>query len=548
MTGADLLVQSLFDVGVRVVFGMPGSHTVAIYDAIERHGGVRTILVRNEQAAAFAADGYARVTGQPGVVCTTAGPGATNALTGIAEAWGDSVPVLLISGQVNHDRLHQECGNYHEIDLESIFRPCTNFAGTVMDALQIPTMVARAWEAMTVGRPRPSAIFLPQDLAAFPLPLGEGPGVRAESSESISSQKSLEVNGNVSGAALTPGPSPRGRGEKEAAALLADAEHPILLAGGGAVWANAGPEIRELARRLNCPVITSQQGKGILDERDPLALGHARSARGRAAQPHADVMLAVGCRFTEVMTGFRKMQVPKHLIQIDINPGEIGMNYPAEIGIVADAKVSLQAILAELPAKVKSDWNVVWPETRAARRPNSEWLIDTLRAELPDDAVLFTDASEMAYRMHTDYPAYLPRSFFYPSNYIALGWGFPAALGAACGVAKSRIVTSFSGDGGFVMTCQELATAARYQLRMIIIIHNDNAYGAIKNLQRIKFEARYRDTDLNNPDFLMLAQAFGIPARRAPDQASFQRALREAVAGTGPFVIEVPDSWRYLRH
>src|SRR5471032_1164411 len=147
MTGADLLIESLDAAGVRVIFGMPGSHTTAIYDAIERHGGIRTVLIRNEQAGAFAADGYARVTGQPGVICTTAGPGATNALTGIGEAWADSVPVLLVTGQVNHDRLHEECGNYHEIDLESIFRPCTKFAGTVMEHRQIPSMVAAAFTA-----------------------------------------------------------------------------------------------------------------------------------------------------------------------------------------------------------------------------------------------------------------------------------------------------------------------------------------------------------------------------------------------------------------
>src|SRR3954447_18309119 len=162
MTGADLLVQSLHAAGVRVVFGMPGSHTTAIYDAIERHGGIHTILIRNEQAGAFAADGFARVTGQPGVICTTAGPGATNALTGVAEAWADSIPVLLVTGQVNHDRLHQECGNYHEIDLEAIFKPCTKFCGTVMAHDQIAAMVDGAFAAMEKGRPRPAALFLPQ--------------------------------------------------------------------------------------------------------------------------------------------------------------------------------------------------------------------------------------------------------------------------------------------------------------------------------------------------------------------------------------------------
>ncbi|MSQ94849.1 MAG: thiamine pyrophosphate-binding protein [Gemmataceae bacterium] len=557
MTGADLLVHSLYAAGVRVIFGMPGSHTVAIYDAIERHSGIRTILIRNEQAGAFAADGYARVTGQPGVICTTAGPGATNALTGIGEAWADSVPVLLIAGQVNHDRLHQECGNYHEIDLESILRPCTKYVGTVMDNQQIPAMVAQAFHAMTVGRPRPAALVLPQDLMAAsfsPLPPGEGPGVRV-----LDSGNDLERIVGLLPNPLTPGPSPGGRGAcTKAAALLAQAKKPILLAGGGAVWANAGPELRQLAERLNCPVITSLNAKGILDERDPLSLGHARSAKGKAATTHADAMLAVGCRFTEVMTGFRKLPVPARLIQIDINPGEIGMNHPAEIGIVADAKEALQAILAALPATTASDWSDIWPTARSAKLATSEWLIDTLRAELPDDAVVFTDASEMAYRMHTDYPAYMPRSFFYPSNYIALGWGFPGAVGAACGLAlgadpaiakpQAALVVSFSGDGGFVMTCQELATAARYQLRMIIIVHNDNAYGAIKHLQRLKFEERYRDTELNNPDFLELAHAFGIPARRVEGAASFADALREALDQRGPFLIEVPDQWRYLRH
>jgi acetolactate synthase-1/2/3 large subunit len=337
---------------------------------------------------------------------------------------------------------------------------------------------------------------------------------------------------------------------------LACAAKPLILAGGGAVWANAGPEIRELARRLDCPVITTQQGKGILDERDPHSLGHARSARARVATPIADVMLAIGCRFTEVMTFFGKhVRVPERLIQIDIDPGQLGMNYPVEIGIVADAKEALQAILAELKPGDGHPWASVWPTARAATRATSEWLIDVLRAELPEDAVVFTDASEMAFRMHTDFPAYLPRSFFYPSNYIALGWGFPAAIGAAVAFSEPpasaggvpRWVVSFSGDGGFVMTCQELATAARYGLRLIAIIHNDSAYGAIKQYQHKRFEDRYRDTDLNNPDFPALAAAFGIPARRTPDAGSFAIALREAMAQSGPFLIEAPDQWRDLR-
>lgn len=540
-TGADLLVHELYRHGVRVLFGMPGSHTTAIYDAIARHGGIRTILVRNEQAGAFAADGYARVTGEPGVICTTAGPGATNALTGVAEAWADSMPLLLVAGQVNHDRLHQECGNYHEIDLEGIVRPCTKYAATVMDNRQIPAVVAHAFDAMTTGRPRPAALILPQDLMALPAPT---PAVADDRTEpAILRLPGVDAQRPVGRHAGDLGRAVR-REVDRAAAMLTAARRPIVLVGGGALRAVA--EVRAVAERLRCPVITTLNGKGLIEERDPLSLGHARSFRARMLQPHTDVMLAIGCRFTEVMTGFRKMQVPDRLVQIDIDAGQIGMNYPVAVGIVADAAQALRAILEQLPAEVHSDWGERWSEARKASRPQREWFIDTLRAALPDDGVVFTDASEMAYRMHTDYPAYRPRSFFYPSNYIALGWGFPAAVGAAVAL-PGRVVASVSGDGGFVMTCQELATAARYGLRLIAIVHNDSAYGAIKHMQRLKHDGRYLDTDLNNPNFVQLAAAFGVPGARARNAEEFAAALREAIGRGGPGLIEVPDAWRSLR-
>ena len=257
--GADLLVDGLVRWGVRHLFGMPGSHSTAIYDAIGRAGSIGTILIRNEQAGAFAADGYARVTGRPGVVCTTAGPGATNALTGVAECWADSVPILLLAGQVNSDALDRECGNYHEIDLEGIFRPVTHWCGTVRRLEDIPRFLGRAFQAMTWGRPRPAALFLPQDL------------MRAACSASIELPAFPD----------RPEPAVPADAIARAAEILARAERPIILAGGGALWSGAAAEIEALARRLGAPVITTLNGKGLLDERHPLSLGHARSARGR---------------------------------------------------------------------------------------------------------------------------------------------------------------------------------------------------------------------------------------------------------------------------
>lgn len=523
-TGADLLVEALHRHGVRVIFGMPGSHTTAIYDAIARHGGIRTILCRNEQAGAFMADGYARVTGKPGVVCTTAGPGATNALTGIAEAYGDSVPVLLIAGQVNVERLWRESGAYHEIDLQSIFAPCTKFAATARRAEDSSGLVAQAFVLMTHERPRAAALFLPQDLMAQTAVKAPPASPKSDSlAQRIISEERI----------------------RRALAILDQAKRPILLAGGGAVWSGAGKELKQLAQRLDCPVLTSLNGKGVLDERDPYSLGHARSARAKEALPHADAMLAVGCRFTEVMTWFWKLPVPENLIQIDIDPGQIGVNYPAKVGIFGDAKEALAALLHEIPAK-KSEWGDIWERAKKSKPSQPEWLIETLRAELPDDGVVFTDACEMALRMHTDFPAYAPRTFFYASTFIALGWGYPAAIGAAVAL-PDRPVVCVAGDGGFTMTCQELATAVRYRLHLIAVIHNDSAYGAIKNLQRKQHEGRYLDVELNNPDFIKVAEAYGMPATRVGNQSEFASALRHALARRGPSLIEVPDEWRSLR-
>ncbi len=523
-TGADILVAALYHHGVRDLFGMPGSHCTAIYDAVVRHGKIRTILIRNEQAGAYAADGYARVTGRPGVLCTTAGPGATNALSGIAEAWADSMPVLLLAGQVNHDRLHLECGNYHEIDLESIFRPCTKYSGTVMENERISGMVQTAFTALTTGRRRPAALFLPQDLMASAATL-------PPSFPQVS----------------VPPPQPGRPADIDMAVdLLAKAKRPVLLAGGGAVWSGAGEAMHLLAKRLDCPLVTTLNGKGIIDERDPYCLGHARSVRARVTLPKADAMLAVGCRFTEVFTYFRKLAIPTRLIQVDLDPSQIGINYPVEVAIVADGKKAVEQILAGLPAQTASDWSEIWPPARTAAHPKPEWLIETLRAELPEDGVLFTDASEMAFRMHLDFPAYAPRTFFYPSNYIALGWGFPAAVGAALAL-PGRPVAALCGDGGFLMTAQELATAARYHLRVIVVVHNDAAYGAMKNIQKIKHEGRFHDSDLNNPDFVKLAEAYGVPGSRAENQAAFAQAFRAALKREGPSLIEVPDQWRSLR-
>jgi acetolactate synthase-1/2/3 large subunit len=526
-TGADVLVEGLVHWGVRHLFGMPGSHSTTIYDALARSRAIRTFLVRNEQSAAFAADGSARVTGKPGVVCTTAGPGATNALTGVAECWADSVPILLLAGQVNSDALDRECGNYHEIDLEAIFRPVTQWCKTVRRVDRIPAYLGMAFQAMTWGRPRPAALFLPQDL------MRAGCEVPAEQPAFPEAPRGEVPRGAIA----------------QAAELLVAARRPVILAGGGALWSGAADAIEDLARRLAAPVVTTLNAKGLIDERNALSLGHARSVRAKSILPHADLMLAVGCRFTEVLTDWRRLPIPDRLIQIDLDPDQIGMNYPVVVGITADARAACRALLDALPAVPQRDgsaWGTLWETARALRHPRPEWLIEALRSALPGDVAVFTDACEMGYRMQADWPAHAPRRFFYPSNYITLGWAFPAAVGAAAALGDQPVV-SLSGDGGFLMTAQELATAARYRLRVIALVHNDATYGAIKNIQDRVHQGRHIDTDLNNPDFVQLAAAYGVAARRARSPVDLIDSVRGALERDGPTLIEIPDEWRFLR-
>jgi len=468
------------------------------------------------------ADGYARVTGRIGVVCTTAGPGATNALTGIAEAYSDSVPVLLIAGQVNHDRIGEECGRYHEMDLESIFRPCTRFAGTVMANEEIPATVDRAFSAMLAGRPGPAALFLPQDLMA-------------EQTEVSASASPAELRRIV----------PDDDVIRRAIELLSQAARPVILAGGGVISSGAESQLEGLARRLDCPIVTTLNGKGAGDERSPYSFGHGRTRRARVVLGKADLMLAVGCRFTEVLTASGTMPVPKILIQIDIQSAQIGRNYPVAVGIEGDARIALTAILAGISPR-KSEWRGAWERARGAAQLKSEWIIDTLREQIPESAIVFADACEMGLRMQTDFPAYAPRTFFYPSNYATLGWGLAAAIGGAIGQPDGWTIC-VCGDGGFMMAVQELSTAVRYRLKLITVIHNDSAFGAIKAIQRRKHESRFIDSDLNNPDFAKFADSFGVAFYRAESPETFTEALERALRVDGPSLIEIPDTWRSLR-
>jgi acetolactate synthase-1/2/3 large subunit len=239
------------------------------------------------------------------------------------------------------------------------------------------------------------------------------------------------------------------------------------------------------------------------------------------------------------------MPVPKILIQIDIQPDQIGKNYPVAVGIEGDVRIALSAILDVISPR-QGEWKETWQRARGAAQLKSEWIIDTLRDQIPESAIVFADACEMGLRMQTDFPAYAPRTFFYPSNYATLGWGLAAAIGGAIG-QPDRWTVCVCGDGGFMMAAQELSTAVRYRLKLITVIHNDSTYGAIKAIQRRNHESRFIDTDLNNPDFAKFADSFGVAFYRADSPETFVEALQKAQQVNGPSLIEIPDTWRSLR-
>ncbi|MGH7322059.1 MAG: thiamine pyrophosphate-binding protein [Candidatus Rokuibacteriota bacterium] len=525
-TGGEWVVAALRAEGVRHVFGIPGVHNLAIYDALLRERAPAHILARHEQGAAFMADGYARASGAPGVVVVTTGPGATNTLTPLVESWAGSQPVLVLMSDIGEALIGRDLGALHEVPNQiECFRPVCRWAETIRAARDIPGAVQGAFHLFRTGRPGPIALSLPNDLLT---------------------------------AAVEARLTPPGRGRRPpcdvraieaAAGRLGRARRPLIIAGGGAVAAEAGPELHALASRLQAPVVTTVMGRGVMAETDPLWLGVLPNKRAtRAAIEAADVVLAVGCRFTHRSTqglllhlAFRSDQA---LLHLDLDPTVIGKRYPPTLGLVGDAREGLAGLVGALgpgPAAVEWDWS--WLATlRAARGPRYTDTVDRLLRLLRDgvapDAIVVSDQTGINYWMEWHFPVYGPRTFLYPVGSATLGYAVPAAIGAkvAC---PDRQVVAVAGDGGFLFSVNELATAVKYRLPIVFLVMNDARYGAIKWLQETMF-GRWGEADLTNPDFPALARAFGAEGARVEGLDALPAALDKALRHPGPALLEVP--------
>lgn len=524
-TGGEWVIEALRAEGVRHVFGIPGVHNLAIYDALFRQDQITHVLARHESGAAFMADGYARSSGRVGVVVVTTGPGATNVLTPLAESYAGSQPIVVVTSDVASADLGREVGALHEVPNQiECFRPVTRMAEVLTRASDIPTTIGGAFELLRTGRPGPVAISIPNDFL-----FGKTAGV-------------------VRGGAGRRPPC-HVTDIAEAAKRLASARRPLIIAGGGVVSSGAETELVALARRLGAPVITTVMGRGVISERDPL--WHAVLPNGRASEPairEADVVFAIGCRFAARSTQGLVLKLSfapdQTLIHLDIDPSVIGKLFKPQLGIVGDAKDGLARVLEALgDGPPAAEWN------RGAladvKRVTGPWwtadaarLLAIIRDVLPERGIFVNDQSGVNYAAEWKWPVLKPRTFLYPVGSAVLGYAVPAAIGAQIANPGTPVLAAM-GDGGFMFSVNELATAVKYRLPAVFLVLNDNRYGAIKWLQERMFEGRWGEADLANPDFVKLAHAFGAHGVRVKGFDDLGDALRAGFGADRPTVVEL---------
>jgi acetolactate synthase-1/2/3 large subunit len=528
MTGGKAVVESLKREGVEIVFGLPGVQIMSIFDAFYGERDIRLITVRHEQSAVYMADGYARVKGKPGVGLVVPGPGVQNALAALGTAYACSSPVLLLAGQVESKDLGSNLGALHEVNdqLDQV-RPVTKWCCRVMRAEEIPGAIHQAMRQMNTGLPRPTEVEIPWDIL----------------------RSAAEVEFLPQEAPVRPIPDRMSL--QRAAELLAQAKKPFIWAGGGAILADASPELRELAEFLGAPVGTTAEGKGSISEDHPLSLGGGYYGFGasRWALPQVDVALAIGTRLSWLqMRPGTALKPPQKLIQIDADPAIIGKAYPADISIVADAKIALKALLEEVRQKKINNNRWSPSELDRCRKNHQNWLqekapaqheiVKTLRKHLADDAILISGVTNIGYWANLAFAVRHPRTYLTSSYFATLGYSFPTALGVKL-AAPDRQVVCVVGDGGFLYACAELTTAVRQGINLVTIVFNDQAFGSTKSDQVVNFNGRIIGTELNNPDFSRLAELFGAKGLKAePEQLG--QALEEALEARRPAVIEVP--------
>ena len=529
LKGAEIICESLLRQGVDVMFGYPGGAILPFYDALWSYPQLRHILVRHEQAAAHAADGYARVTGRPGVCVATSGPGATNLITGIMCAKSDSVPIVAITGQVARTAMGSEA--FQECDICSIAAPCTKRTYLVMSAADLAPTIQEAFQVALEGRPGPVLIDVPRD-------------VQLEEAEAAYP----EPEGNTV-------PSPTGEvleRVQQAARLINEAERPVIISGHGIMASGASGSLIALAETTGIPVITTLLGLGGFPGNHPLSLGmlgmHGMYWANLAVH-HADLIIGLGMRFDDRVTGKPSTFAPHaRIIHLDIEATQVGRNVPVEVPLVGDAKMVLQALVPQVRYSHRPQWmdyieqlkrdhpSLAIPPSDILQTQHVMTGLNELLQENPDSVVV-TGVGQ--HQMWAAQFLYFDRcnSFVSSGGLGAMGFELPAALGAQAG-RPDATVWSIAGDGGFQMTLQELATATESKLPVKIALFNNGYLGMVRQWQEMFFENHLKDVPVPGPNYVELAGSYGVPAVRVTDREEVLPALRRAQAHDGPFLIE----------
>ena len=527
-TGAEILCECLIKEGVEVIFGFPGGVLLPLYDTIPRYPQLRHILVRHEQGAAHAADAYARVTGKLGVCLATSGPGATNLVTGIANAYLDSVPLLAITGQVPTHFIGKDA--FQEIDITGITVPITKYSHLVMDVGDLARAVREAAHVAQVGRPGPVLLDIPKDVF--------------QNRTEFSYPEKVDL----------PGFKPKLFGHpaqvKKAADLVNSAERPVIIAGHGINISRAFPELKELAENAQIPVVTTFLGIGCFPESHVLSYGwlgmHGMGYANKAVH-NADLLIAVGMRFDDRATGGVSTFAPHaRVVHIDVDAAEIGKNIAVDVPIVGDLKNVLQVLNKQIDRREHIGWLTQLDEWRS-QHPAMEirnhedilpqYIIRQIHEATKGDTIIVTGVGQ-AQMWAAQYFYYdKPNSFISSGGLGTMGFELPGAIGAKVGCPQET-VWCIAGDGGFQMTVQELATMVQENLDINIAVFNNGWLGMVRQWQELIYNKRYFGTQLYNPDFVKIAEAYGIKGVKVSKKIDVRPAIHKAMEHKGPFLIE----------
>ncbi len=536
MNGARILLECLKLEGVDTVFGYPGGTVINLYDELFSFKEIRHILPRHEQAGVHAADGFARATGKVGVAIATSGPGATNTITGIATAYMDSIPMVIITGQVPTGLIGNDA--FQEADIIGITRPCTKHNFLVKDVKDLALIVKKAFYIARTGRPGPVLIDLPKDVqmaqAEFHYP------------------ETVEIRG------YKPTVEGHPKQVEKAIAMITHAKKPVIYVGGGVILGNAAPELTALAKRLGIPVTTTLMGLGSFPEDDSLSLGllgmHGTYYANMAVS-HCDVLIAVAARFDDRVTGKIASFAPHaKIVHIDVDPTSIKKNVRVDLPIVGDVReVLLQMLKVIEERKVESgdsqlapwleeiaDWKTKQPMTYQQSKTiiKPQYVIQRLRALSEPDAIVATDVGQHQMWTAQFFGFTKPRTLLTSGGLGTMGFGLPAAMGAQAALPDRQVIV-VCGDGGFQMNLQELATIVQNRLNVKIVILNNNFLGMVRQWQELFFDKRYSSTCMELPiDFVKLAEAFGATGLQATKTAEVDEVIKKGFATPGPVLME----------